>query len=123
LENSTSIISGFYAKDHSNPRWTDDESTREFLAWLQKYYYQGKPSDAFVFAGYAFAQPLMYLIEQCGDDLSRENIMRKATSLHNVRFPWLLPGLNTSLTGYQPIKEMRETRFNGKSWELLDELK
>jgi branched-chain amino acid transport system substrate-binding protein len=66
---------------------------------------------------------LVYLLEQCGDDLSRENIMDQATNLHDVTFPWLLPGitLNTSPTDYQPLKMMRETRFNGKSWELLDD--
>jgi branched-chain amino acid transport system substrate-binding protein len=98
-------------------------STTEFLAWLQRYYPGGKPSDVFVFAGYAFAQPLIYLLEQCGDDLSRENIMRQAASFHDVRLPWLLPGItsSTSPTDYQPIKKLRETRFNGKTWELLDE--
>jgi branched-chain amino acid transport system substrate-binding protein len=57
-------------------------------------------------------------------DLSRENIMHEAESFHQVRFPWLLPGitLNTSRTDHQPIKDMRETRFNGKTWELLDDL-
>jgi hypothetical protein len=63
------------------------------------------------------------VLKQCGDDLSRENIMRQTANLHNVSMPWLLPGvtLNTSPTDYQPIKEMSETRFNGKTWELLDE--
>jgi branched-chain amino acid transport system substrate-binding protein len=123
FENSIGIISGFYAKDPTDPRWADDVSTTEFLAWLQRYYPGGKPSDVFVFAGYAFAQPLIYLLEQCGDDLSRENIMRQAASFHDVRLPWLLPGItsSTSPTDYQPIKKLRETRFNGKTWELLDE--
>ena len=124
LENSTGIISGAYFKDPADPRWVDDASTKEFLAWLKRYYPGGNPSDVFLFGGYAFAQPLIYLLERCGDDLSRENIMRQATSLRDVTFPWLLPGitLNTSPTDYQPIKKMRETRFNGKAWELLDEL-
>jgi branched-chain amino acid transport system substrate-binding protein len=124
LENSTGIISGAYFKDPTDPRWVDDSSTKDFLVWLQRYYPGGKPSDVFAFGGYAFAQPLIYLLERCGDDLSRENIMRQATSFRNVSFPWLLPGitLNTSPTDYQPIKKMRETRFNGKTWELLDEL-
>jgi hypothetical protein len=101
----------------------DDANTKEFLAWLQKYYSGGKASDIFIGAGWAFAQPLVYVLKQCGDDLSRENIMRQTTNLHNVALPWLLPGvtLNTSPTDYQPIKEMRETRFNGKTWELLGE--
>ena len=58
-----------------------------------------------------------------GSRVSRENVMRQATSLRDVTFPWLLPGitLNTSATDYQPLKMMRETRFNGKTWELLDD--
>jgi branched-chain amino acid transport system substrate-binding protein len=66
---------------------------------------------------------LVYLLDKCGDDLSRENIRHQATSLRDVSFPWLAPGitLNTNSTDYQPIKEMREMRFNGKTWELLDE--
>jgi branched-chain amino acid transport system substrate-binding protein len=63
---------------------------------------------------------LIYLLERCGDDLSRENIMRQAASFHDVTFPWLLPGIafSTSPTDYQPIEE-RETRFNGMTWERL----
>jgi branched-chain amino acid transport system substrate-binding protein len=124
LSNSIGIISGAFVKDPTDPRWADDAYTKGLLGWLQKYYPGGKPSDIFMYAGYDFAQPLIYLLEQCGDDFSRENIMRQATNLHDVTFPWLLPGItfNTSPTDYQPIKKLRETRFNGKTWELLDEL-
>jgi len=123
LANATGIISAQFGKDPTDPRWMDDPNTKEFLAWLQKYYPGGKASDIFIGAGWAFAQPLVYVLKQCGNDLSRENIMRQTANLHNVAMSWLLPGvtLNTSPTDYQPIKEMRETRFNGKTWELLDE--
>jgi branched-chain amino acid transport system substrate-binding protein len=122
LDNSIGIISAQYAKDPTDPRWKDDIYTRDFLGWLEKYYPGGKSSDFFIAAGYNFAQPLVYLLIQCGDDLSRENIMRKAESLHEVTLPWLLPGitLNTSPTDHQPIKEFREIRFNGRAWESLD---
>ena len=67
-------------------------------------------------------QPLIYLLEQRGDDLSRENILHQAESLHGVTLPWLLSGitLSTSPTDHQPIKSFREIRFNGKSWDLLE---
>jgi branched-chain amino acid transport system substrate-binding protein len=123
LENAIGVISATFGKDPTDPRWKNDPNTKEFLAWLQKYYPGGKASDIFIGAGWAFAQPLVYVLKQCGDDLSRENIMRQATNLHNVALSWLLPGvtLNTSPTDYQPIKEMREMRFNGLTWELLGE--
>jgi branched-chain amino acid transport system substrate-binding protein len=125
LVNATGIISATFLKDPTDPRWSDDPNTKEYLAWLQKYYSGGKASDIFISAGWAFPQALVYVLKQCGDDLSRESIMRQTTNLHNVSLPWLLPGitLNTNPTDYQPIKEMREMRFNGKSWELLDESK
>jgi hypothetical protein len=70
-----------------------------------------------------FAQPLVYVLKQCGDDLTRENLMRQTANLRSVALPWLLPGvtLNTSPTDYQPIKDMSEMRFNGKTWDLLSE--
>ena len=123
LENAIGIISGQFWKDPTDPRRADDVYTKEYLAWLQNYVSGGKPEDIFLSAGYNFSQPLIYLLEQCGDDLSRENIMRQAASFHEVSFPWLLPDvtISTSPTDYQPIKTFRETRFNGKTWDLLDE--
>jgi branched-chain amino acid transport system substrate-binding protein len=90
---------------------------------LEKYYPGGQPNDFFLVAGYSLAQPLIQLLRQCGEDLSRENILRQAESLHEVMLPWLLPGitLNTSPNDHQPIKEFREVRFNGKAWERLEE--
>ena len=123
LENSIGIISAIFGKDATDPRWKDDPSTKLYLDWLQKYYPGGRAADIFIGSGWAFAQPLIYVLKQCGDDLSRENIMRQTTNLHSVTLPWLLPGvtLNTSPTDYQPIKQMTETRFNGKSWDLLSQ--
>jgi branched-chain amino acid transport system substrate-binding protein len=123
LENSTGIISAFYAKDPTDPQWKDDVFAREFLDWLKQYYPGGKPDDIFIAAGYDFAQPLIHLLRRCGDDFSRENVMHQATSFHDVTFPWLLPGvtLNTSPTDYQPIKTFRQIRFNGRAWQLLNE--
>jgi branched-chain amino acid transport system substrate-binding protein len=123
LENSIGIISAAFWKDPTDPQWANDANTNKFLTWLEAYY-TGKPSEFYVYAGYAYAQILVYLLEQCGDDLSRENILHQAESFHAVTFPWLLPGitLDTSPTEHQAIKKLRETRFNGKSWELLDDL-
>ena len=123
LENSTGIISAQFAKDPLDPRWKDDAYTKDLLNWLEKYYPGGQPNDSFLVAGYNFAQPLIQLLRQCGEDLSRENILRQAESLHEVMLPWLLPGitLNTSSNDHQPIKEFRQVRFNGKAWEPLEQ--
>jgi branched-chain amino acid transport system substrate-binding protein len=124
LDKSMGIISAHYAKDPADPRWADDAYTKDFLAWLQKYYPGASPNNFFVAAGYNFAQPLRIVLEQCGDDLSRENIMRQAANLHDVSLPWLLPGItmSTGPNDYQPIKKFRELRFNGKSWDFLEDI-
>ena len=94
----------------------------EYFEWVQKYNPNANGNDFFVAAGYQYAAALVLLLRQCGDDLSRENIMRRVTSLHDFPIPLLLPGitLNTSPTDYQPIKQLRETRFNGKFWENVE---
>jgi branched-chain amino acid transport system substrate-binding protein len=122
LENAIGILSGSYAKDPTDPRWKDDPDMKEYFDWVQKYNPNSNASDIFVAAGYQYAAALVLLLRQCGDDLSRENIMRRVTSLHDFAIPLLLPGitLNTSPADYQPIKELRETRFNGKVWESVE---
>ena len=122
LDNSIGIISASYGKDPTDPRWKDDPDMKEYFDWVQKYSPNSNVSDTYVAAGYQYAAALVLLLRQCGDDLSRENIMRRATSLHDFAIPLLLPGitLNTSPVDYQPIKELRETRFNGKLWESLE---
>jgi branched-chain amino acid transport system substrate-binding protein len=122
LENAIGIISASYGKDPTDPRWKDDPDMKEYFDWVQKYNPNSNVSDTYVAAGYQYAAALVLLLRQCGDDLSRENIMRRVTSLHDFAIPLLLPGitLNTSPADYQPIKELRETRFNGKLWEDLE---
>ncbi len=122
LENAIGILSGSFAKDPTDPRWKDDPDTKEYFEWVQKYNPNSNGNDTFVAAGYQYAAALVLLLRQCGDDLSRQNIMRRATSLHDFTIPLLLPGitLNTSPVDYQPIKELRETRFNGNFWESVE---
>jgi branched-chain amino acid transport system substrate-binding protein len=108
-------------KDPADPSWRDDQGVKDYMEWIHKYYPGDEANDYFVIGAYSNAQALVYLIEHCGDDLSRQKILYQATSLHNVSVPLLLPGitLNTSPAEYQPINELRETRFNGKVWEYL----
>lgn len=122
IENAIGIISAIYAKDLTDPMWKDDPEMKEYFEWVQKYNPSANGNDAFVAGGYQYAAALVLLLKQCGDDLSRENIMHRATSLHDFAIPFLLPGitLNTSSTDYQAIKQLHETRFNGKFWESLE---
>jgi branched-chain amino acid transport system substrate-binding protein len=93
LENAAGILSSAFAKEPTDPQWKDDPGIKDFLRWMEKYYPGGRAADVFVAAGFNFPQPLVYVLKQCGDDLSRENIMRQATNLHSVSMPWLLPGV------------------------------
>ena len=115
LENAIGILSASFAKDPTDPRWKDDPDMKEYFEWVQKYNPNTDGNDTFVAAGYQYAAALVLLLRQCGDDLSRENIMRRATSLHDFTIPLLLPGitLNTSPGDYQPIKQLRELASTG----------
>ena len=108
-------------KDESDPHWADDPDQKAWRAWMNENMPGADLSDASNVAGYSLAQTLEQVLRQCGDDLSRENIMRQATNLHNFRPPMLQPGslINTSPTDYRVITYMKLQRFNGTSWDFL----
>ena len=124
LDKSAGIIAATYTKPLTDPRWRDDTGIKDYLAWRQKYLPEANELDPFAANGYSVAMTLVQVLKQCSDDLSRDNIMRQAANLRDFELPLALPGvkLNTSPTDYQPIKQMREMRFNGQSWEPLTEL-
>jgi branched-chain amino acid transport system substrate-binding protein len=97
---------------------------KEWLAWMDKYYPDGDKADGNLVYGYLIAQTLMQVLRQCGNNLSRENIMHEAANLHDLELPLLLPGIriNTSPTDYRPVKQMRPMRFNGRNWDLFGDL-
>jgi len=120
LENAVGLMSAYYAKIVDAPRWKDDPAVKAYYAWA-KQYYDGDAYDGIANYGYQVAQALEYVLRRCGDDLTRENVMRVATSLKNVEFPLLLPGVrvSTSSTDYHPIKQFQMMRFDGKNWESI----
>jgi branched-chain amino acid transport system substrate-binding protein len=122
LEKSVGIISATIGKDVTDPRWWDDPGYKDWLAWMRKYYPDGSVVDGVNAAAYSAAQTIVYVLTQCGDDLSRENILRQATTLRNLALPMLLPGItiNNSPTDYEAVKRMYVRRFNGQAWELLE---
>jgi branched-chain amino acid transport system substrate-binding protein len=123
LEQSIGLIADAYWKDPSDPRWKDDAGVRDYLAWLKRYYPEGDVSEIQNVFGYSAAQLLVHVLRQCGDELTRDNVMRQAGHLKNVELPMLLPGIHidTNPTDYLPIKETRLMRFDGLHWVPLDE--
>ncbi len=121
FENAQDIISAYYAKDPTDSKWKDDPGMKRWNAFLDKYYPDANRADAGVVTGYNVAQTLVVVLKQCGDDLTRENIMRQAASLKDLEIDGLLPGIriNTSPSDYAPIKQQQLMRFKGENWELF----
>jgi branched-chain amino acid transport system substrate-binding protein len=118
------LISSVYLKDPTDPVWKDDKSMKDFVAFMRKYYPDGNVEDIFNVYGYAGAQTLVQVLKQCGDDLTRENVMHQATNLKDLEVAGLLPGIriNTSPTDFYPIKQVQLMRFDGKTWVRFGEL-
>jgi ABC-type branched-subunit amino acid transport system substrate-binding protein len=124
LEKSTGLISATFAKDPSDPSWRDDREVKEWFAWMKQYYPEGSTTDLLNVTGYVFAAALVQVLQRCGDDLSRENVMRQATNLRDVELPMLLPGvkMNTTPTDYVPFKQMQLRGFDGTRWVRFGEM-
>ncbi|MTV14033.1 MULTISPECIES: ABC transporter substrate-binding protein [Bradyrhizobium] len=121
LENAKGLISTNYGKEPLDPQWKDDPGVKRYLAFMEKYYPDGDRSSNFNTYAYGAAQLLIYVLQQCGDDLTRENVMKRAASLENVTGDLSLPGItiNTSPTDYRLHKRLQMMRFNGERWELF----
>jgi branched-chain amino acid transport system substrate-binding protein len=121
LENAKGILSAGYLKDPTDPRWKDDLAVKTWEAFMGKYYPDGDRTSAFPVYGYVVSQAMVQVLKQCGDDLTRENVMRQAANLRDLELDMLLPGIkiNTSPTDYYPIEQMQMTRFNGEYTELF----
>ncbi len=124
IENGVGTISSGYIKDPNDPAWADDSELREWREFMAKYYPEGDLKDINNIIGWCFAQSLEKVLRACGDDFSRENILKQATSLKEVRIAGLLPGitLNTSATDYRPIRQLQMARFDGKSWARFGQI-
>jgi branched-chain amino acid transport system substrate-binding protein len=124
FENGQGIISAAYAKDVSDPQWKDDAGMKTFLAFLAKDFPEGNKLDGNVIVGYGAAQTLVQVLKQCGDDLTRENVMKQAASLRDYRTEILLPGIkiNTSASDFAPISQLQLMRFKGEMWELFGDI-
>jgi ABC-type branched-subunit amino acid transport system substrate-binding protein len=124
LDHSVGVISSTYYKDPNDPQWANDPATLAYLSWMKKYYPAGNPDDVINVWAYSQAQTMEQVLKQCGDDLTRENVMRQAANLKDLQLPMLLPGIkiNTSPTDYFPIKQVQLMRFDGKQWVRFGEV-
>jgi branched-chain amino acid transport system substrate-binding protein len=124
LENAKDLVTDFYLKDPTDPQWKDDPGYKDWVAFMDQYYSEGDKTDAGNVIGPCFSQTLVQVLKQCGDELTRENVMRQAANLKDFTVPMLLPGItiNTSPTDFAPIKQMQMARFDGERWRLFGPL-
>jgi branched-chain amino acid transport system substrate-binding protein len=119
LDNSQGIISATYGMDATDHQWDNDPNMKEWVAFMDKYNPSGDKTDAGNLYGYGVARTLVQVLKQCGDDLTRENVMKQAASLKDFEPGTLLPGIkiNTSPTDFYPIEQLQLQRFKGETWE------
>jgi branched-chain amino acid transport system substrate-binding protein len=124
LDKSVGLLTMQYYKDPNDPQWKDDPAMLEWRGFMGRYYRDGDPKDASNLYAYITAQLMVQILKQCGNDLTRENVMRQAANLKNVKLPLLLPGMtvNTSPTDYFPIEQGQLARFTGQLWQNFGEL-
>jgi branched-chain amino acid transport system substrate-binding protein len=118
------IITSAYLKDPTDPQWKTDPGMKTFNAFLDKYYPEANRNDAFVVYGYTVAQTMVYVLKQCGDDLTRENVMKQAADIKNLSLDGLLPGITikTSATDFAPIEQLRLQKLEGETWHLFGDI-
>jgi branched-chain amino acid transport system substrate-binding protein len=124
FENSQGIISSNYLKDTSDPQWKNDAGMKAFDEFLTKYFPEGNRVDGSVMYGYTVAQGLVYVLKNCGDNLTRENIMKQAASINGLELGGLLPGVKvqTSATDFAPISQLQLMKFKGEKWDLFGDI-
>jgi ABC-type branched-subunit amino acid transport system substrate-binding protein len=116
-EKAIGVITTAYIKDPTDPQWASEKGFQDWQAWMRRHYPEGDAKDLNNAYGYSVAQTLVQTLKQCGNDLSRENIMKQAANL-DIDLPMLQPGVkvSTSPSNYYPLRQMRLVRFDGKGW-------
>jgi branched-chain amino acid transport system substrate-binding protein len=123
-EKAVGLVTAAYVKDNSDSQWANDPGMVEWRGFMKQYLPDADLSNSGIVVAYAMAGTLMQVLKQCGDDLSRANIMKQAASLDGLELPTLLPGIkvSTSPTNFHPLRSMQLMRFNGKAFELFGEV-
>ncbi|WP_420131909.1 ABC transporter substrate-binding protein [Rhodopseudomonas sp.] len=124
FENAQGVLSAAYAKDGTDPQWANDPAFKKWHAFVDKYMPGTNKTDSNMVYGYGAAQTLHKVLEMCGDDLTRANVMKQAASLKDFEPDTLLPGIkiNTSATDFAPISQLQMMRFKGDKWELFGDI-
>ena len=124
LEKSKGVITAIYGKDPTDGRWKDDPGFKEYAAFIGKYMTPADLTDSNAVYGFGVAATMVQVLKQCGDDLSRENIMKQAANIKDLELPMTLPGakINTSPDNFSPIRQMQLATFNGESWAAYGDL-
>jgi branched-chain amino acid transport system substrate-binding protein len=118
LENAEGIITSNSFKDATDPEWQNDAGYREWVSFMDKYYPNGDKSDSQTVYGQSIAETTVQVLKQCGDELTRENVMKQAANLHHLELPMLLPGItiDTSPSNFAPIRQAQMRRFDGERY-------
>jgi branched-chain amino acid transport system substrate-binding protein len=124
LENAKDILTTSYLKDQTDPALANDPGVVKWRAFMDKYYPEGDKTNSGNVSGYVTASLLAQVLKQCGDNLTRENVMKQTANLKNFELDMLLPGIkvNTSPTDYFPLEELQMRRFSGERWESFGEI-
>ncbi|MCP4621575.1 MAG: ABC transporter substrate-binding protein [Bradyrhizobium sp.] len=121
---SEGVLSAGYLKDASDAQWKDDEGMKKFMAFIDKYMPGANISDTNVVYGYSAAQTMVQVLKQCGDNLTRENVMKQAASLKDFAPDTLIPGIkvNTGPSDFAPIEQLQMMQFKNGKWEMFGEI-
>jgi branched-chain amino acid transport system substrate-binding protein len=122
----SNVVSTFYIKDPADPQWANDPAMKAYLDFMKKYYPDGNPNDGFNVYAVAVAQTMVEALKRCGNELTRDNLMKQAASMKDFRVDLLLPGvlINTSATDFYPIQSLQLAKFDssGVKWNLFGEV-
>jgi branched-chain amino acid transport system substrate-binding protein len=124
FDNAQGIISSAYLKDPTDPQWKNDAGMKAWHEFLDKYFPEANRADASVMFGYTVAQAMVHVLKACGDNLTRENVMKQAASIKDLELGGLLPGIkaNTSATDFAPLSQLQLQRFKGDTWEQFGDI-
>ena len=123
FDNAQGIMTTQFTKQAGDPAWANDPEVKEYVAFMKKWVPNDNPGNFVALSGYVISQGIAQALKQCGDDLTRENLLKQATSMKGQRFKMMLPGiqLNTTPQDYAPYQSLRMAKFEGSSWKLIDE--